>query len=271
MRRIAMLNLDGKSGPVTDPEIDVSEVRVELYHLAHRVLARTPYDRLLTDLLTVGAGERAIADGCSTIFIDSFADYGSAALRAATDLPVIGAGEAGIAHAAEHGSYSIVTVWPASMGFLYDERLASCVGGTACRAVHHVGDEREPDRVGTSASARARMVRGDREYLDLLEAACRAAVADDGTDAVLLGCTCMSPVAAELDRRCEFPVLDPSALGWADAVAAATDQGETGPSARRGAQTRRAGEVSQVVEAWLAAVTSPSDDCDVCQIVPKNV
>lgn len=270
MHRIGMLNLDGKLQPATAPGVDADGIVAELYDLEHRVLARTPYDRLLTDLLTVAAGERALADGCSALFVDSFADYGVAALRAVTELPVVGAGESGIAHAAELGTFSIVTVWPASMGFLYDERLTACAGGTACRGVHHVGDESEPDRIGTSASARARMVRGEQEYLEQLAEVCIGAVATDGTDAVLLGCTCMSPVADALNSRCDFPVLDPSALGWAEAVTALAPGHPNYSAGRQYAATNRTGEISQVVDAWLAAVSSPSDDCDVCQIVPKN-
>ena len=42
----------------------------------------------------------AAAVGCDAIFIDSFADYGIAAMRAAIEIRVIGGGEAGMAAAA---------------------------------------------------------------------------------------------------------------------------------------------------------------------------
>ncbi len=261
MSRLAMLNCDGKSRP---PLPDPAGVRTDLVDLRLRALARTPYDRLLTDLATVDAAERALADGCEALLVDSFADYGLDAIRALTPVPVLGAGESSIAAAADRGRFSVVTVWPASMGFLYDERLASCAGGEECAGVHHVSPEGELDLLGTPDGVKARMTRTERPVVEQLVEACREAVRRDGSDLVLLGCTCMAPVAGLIAAQLDVEVLDPSRLGQQ----AAFDALRSGPRPAAGAPTARAGDVVRLLDAWRAAEPEPLvDDCDVCVVV----
>ena len=257
MKRLAMINSDGKSRPpLPDPE----EISTDLVELRARVLARTPYDRLLTDLITVDAAETALASGAGAIYIDSFADYGLTAIRAVSACPVIGAGEAAIARAASLGPFSIVTVWPVSMRFLYDERLANSVGGDQCQGVHHFSTEEELDRVASPDGVRARMTRREDALVGRLAEACRAAKSADGSDVVLLGCTCMSPVAAQIQELCDFPVLNPSQIGQAAAFDALA-----GDHPARGVSSARGGEVSTLVDAWLAVRRDDgADDCDFC-------
>ena len=92
--------------------------------------ARNPYDRFIVALAHIDAAERAVAEGCDAIFLDTFADYGLAEMRCAVPIPVIGAGEAGIITASANGTrdFAIVTVWPQSMNYLYKERLDTVLG-----------------------------------------------------------------------------------------------------------------------------------------------
>lgn len=108
-------------------------------------------------------------------------------MRSAVAVPVAGAGESGIAAAARDGRrYSIVTVWPQSLHFLYVERLAHAAGGELCAEVHHVFAEFELKRLGTEHSAVSRMERRDEQIVEHLAENCRRAVASDGSEAVLL-------------------------------------------------------------------------------------
>lgn len=263
MKTLAIINSDGKRrAPLDDPP----GVRSVLLDLELRVLARTPYEHLLTELSTVATAERAVALAHDAIFIDTFGDYGLERIRAIAEVPVVGAGEASIGVAAEQvGRYSIITVWPESMRYLYEERLRTCAGGEACVGVHHLSDEDELDRIGQEDSARAEMRRRDSTVIDRLAELCEQAVASDESAGVLLGCTCMSPIADDLARRLPFPVVDPSTIGNAAALAALD-----GPTPKRGsASSRQAGMASAVVAAYLASVGKGEvvlEECEVCMV-----
>lgn len=198
------------------------------------------------------------------MFIDTFGDYAIDRIRTVATVPVIGAGEAGVAEASAGGrGFSIVTVWPSSMRWLYQERLARIDGGEACGGVHFVGDESELTKLGTATGVKARMSRAESSTIDAIVAACQAAIAQDGTQAVLLGCTCMSPVAATIQARCEFPVIDASAAGLRAAFKALEDKNKPRPTA----PTERAGTIGRLVDAWLATDDIPViDECEVCTL-----
>jgi allantoin racemase len=263
LRRLAMINSDGKAHP---PLPDPDGVLTTTYDLRFRVMARTPYDHLFTELGTVDAAEAALADRSQALYIDTFGDYGADRIRAMTDVPVVGAGEASIAAAGvQLRSFSIVTVWPRSMEYLYDERLRTCTGGDRCAGVHFLSGEDELERVGRSEGVKARMIRQEGGIVDGLAALCGAAVARDGSEGVLLGCTCMSPVAVELAERCAFPVLDPSRLGLEAAFQALAGAAEPRPAHR----TARHGLATEIVSAYVGHSDNGSallDDCDVCAI-----
>jgi len=263
-RRVAMINSDGKSAPVA---ADPPGVETALLDLRFRVLARTPYEHLFTELGTLDVAEQALREGYDVIYVDTFGDYAADGIRALTAVPVIGAGEESIRHAASaHASFSIVTVWPQSMRYLYDLRLTATPGGERCRGVHHLSDDDELARVGRSDGVKARMRRHEGDIVDDLVALCRHAVDDDGSEAVLLGCTCMSPVADAIRERLDVPVLDPSAIGLSVAHAAAL-AGVAVPGEI--ATVRNPGLARGLVDAYLVAQDADAvwvDDCEVCAI-----
>jgi allantoin racemase len=263
-----MINSDGKTAPVAP---DPPGVETTLHELRFRVLARTPYEHLFTELGTLDAAERAIDGGCDVVYVDTFGDYAVERIRALTALPVLGAGEAAIRHAAaEHASFSIVTVWPESMRYLYDERLTATPGGRHCRGIHHLSDDDELERVGRGDGVKARMGRHEGGIVDDLAALCRRALEEDGSDAVLLGCTCMSPVADALRDRLDVPVLDPSAIGLAAAHVAAL---APAPAPAGASAVRHTGLAGAVVQAYLNAEQAESvwvDDCGVCAITQST-
>lgn len=243
-RRLAVINSDAKRAPVLP---DPPGLVTDLVDPRLRRFARTRYDHLLTELGTVDAAEVAIAAGCDAVYVDTFADYGVARLRAAAPVPVVGAGEAVLAWAAQLGRrFSIVTVWPASMDYLYAERLANCPGGKLAAGVHYLSDESELDRVGTDSGVKARMARGETDVVAAITRACREAVRRDGTDLVIFGCTCMTPVADEVARRAGVEIVDPSVIGLRAGHAAALGSRPQPPAA-----APRFGSVRQLVDACL--------------------
>lgn len=260
--RLAIINSDGKSRPpLPDPDGLVSS----LHDLRFRVLARTPYDRLFTELGTLDAAERALTQGCDGIYVDTFGDYAVERIRAITDVPVVGAGEATIGAAARFGRFSVVTVWPRSMGWLYDERLAAVPGGGACAGVHHLADENELALVGTGDGVKARMIRGEGAVVDDVVSLCRDALARDRSEVVALGCTCMSPIAPAVAERLGVPVLDPARVGLAEAHGQVLGGMR---STRERFPVGRVGLAAAVVDACLAVEGQAGDECEVCVVVP---
>lgn len=267
---LAMVNSDGKSAPALP---DPPGITTELHDLRLRSFARTPYDRLFTELGTLDAAERALTSRCDAVYVDSFADYAVDAIRGVTTVPVVGAGEAAIGAASAGGRrFSIVTVWPRSMQFLYEERLARSAGGEHCAGVHFVSPEEELDRVGTRTGVQAQMRRREGGVVERLVQACADALAMDGSDAVLLGCTCMSPVGQQLAERCDVPVLDASAVGQQAALAAL--QGPGLPSDAAEPAAARSGRAVRLVDALLAgppeAEPAAADTCSMCVVAADD-
>ncbi|MFV2096073.1 aspartate/glutamate racemase family protein [Micromonospora sp. LOL_014] len=265
LRRLAVINSDAKRAPVLP---DPPGLVTELVEPRLRRFARTPYEHLLTEVDTVDVAEAAIVAGCDAVYIDTFGDYGVGRLRAATSVPIVGAGEASLAWAGQLGRrFSIVTVWPASMDYLYAERLSSCAGGALAAGVHYLSDETELHRVGTDAGVKARMARGETDVVDAISAACLRAADRDGTDLILFGCTCMTPVAAEVAGRVGIEIGDPSVVGLAAGHAAALAATRPAPP------TGRLGAVSALVDAYLGVAaqsgsncTVEDDGCEVCAV-----
>lgn len=265
-RTLAMINSDGKIRPVLQ---DPPGITTSLYDLRLRVFARTPYENLFTELGTLEAAERALLAGCDAIYIDTFGDYGIEQIRAAADVPVVGAGEASIAVAGfAERRFSIVTVWPKSMSYLYAERIAHCSGGRSCAGVHHLGEERELNLIGSDVSVKARLLAGDHALLDELTKTCERVIDADDAEAILLGCTCMAPVGDELSARLPVPILEPSRIGLSAAFTAAL-----APATERA--DRRAGQpalAGPLVDAYLAARGLEQftvGGCEIC-VVPQN-
>lgn len=262
MPRLAIITSGAEERPLLRaPESsDVEVVRIPM-----RVpgFARNPYDRFFVALGHIDAAERAVADGCDAIFIDTFADYGMAEIRAAVPVPVIGAGESGIVAASANGTrdFSIVTVWPLSMNYLYKERLDNSPGGNRCLRVEHVLPETELQKAGTDAFVKSRMERHESAVIDLLAARVQQVADESGVGTILLGCTCMAPVGPAIQERVSVEVIEGTRNGllacWETMAA---PQGEVNLSARRGT-------IPLIVDAWLEHGIIPAwspDECEVC-------
>lgn len=266
--KLGVINSDGKKAMVLTPPENIS---LDLVDLRMRAFAATPYDQLLVELNSVDAAERALAAQADALFIDTFGDYAIQRIRAASPVPVLGAGESGIAEASSEGlrSFSIVTVWPASMKWLYSEVLSRSTWGHLCQDVHHVSPESELSFLGTDLGVKARMIRGEKDLLDEIVKACHAAIETDESEVILLGCTCMSPIAEKIQEQCSFPVIDASAAGLRAAYRVLAEQ----PPRCETVTTKRAGTVSRIVETLLEAEFEKSyepDECEVCSIVTNS-
>jgi len=265
--RIAVLG-SGSRRTVLPPHLaDLANAttRPELYLSRLPGFAGTAYDRLVVDLGYVDAAQRAAAAGCAAIFINSYADYGIEAMRAAVSVPVVGAGEAAMLAAAADGRrYAIVTVWPRSMAFIYDERVRSVAGGDRCVSVRYLSPEAELARLGTDAGVQERMARLEDTIVERVAAECERTVREDGAQAIVLGCTCMAPIGPAVAARVSVPVIESARVGYLAAVAAIArpSDGNVRPL------TQRPTLVTDLVDAALgvrvAAPASDEAECPVC-------
>lgn len=240
-------------------------------HIEWRIVATriggfpfTPLDVVMTELGHVDAALRGARDGADAILLDTYGEYGLAAMRSALSIPVIGAAEAAIAEArAFGGSFGIVTVWPKSMDWLYARQAATLGIARECLGVRYVGGETASR--STPTSTLDAMHRSDEGWLERIEDACRD-LAQCGASSVVLGCTCMAPVWEAIAARSALPVICAARAG----AKAAVDALEAGGVVQRPAAASR--EAADRLVAWVdAAPIRPSmQDCPVCIIATES-
>lgn len=240
-----------------DIELALIQPRLSLF-------AFTAYERLLVDVGYVDACQQAAAQGADAILINSFADYGIAAARAAVTIPIYGAGEAALRLATKTDHpFGILTVWPPSMGFLYTERLRSLACENRCCVLCHVQGEDELERLTTDSGVMQRMARQDSVYIEQLSQYCKKMI-DQGARNIVLGCTCMGPIATQLAKVCSVPIIEGSMAGLQAAI-----DGHYRPSPE-GERTRQPHLIPSLVSAWPETHRpAAASDCPVC-IVMEN-
>jgi allantoin racemase len=248
-------------------ELGTAELEPRLVNPRLSAFAFTPYERLIVDLGYVDAAQRAEREGAAAVLVNSFADYGLEAMRAALGVPVIGAGEATLIAAARGGRpFAIVTVWPRSLAHLYDERLRTLALAEQCVAIRYFSGEEELERVGAESGVMARMHRGDSSLIAALREECELAVSQQGAECIVLGCTCMGPIGPALEASVSVPVLESSTVGLR---AAFSEVRHRRPPPLRESAGRR-DLVPALVDAWFreGGVTPPlaDGDCPVCVV-----
>ena len=173
-------------------------------------------NRHLAEVANVEAGLRSEADGFDAVFINTVGDYGLSALRSAVRIPVIGAGQATMHAACQLGSkFSIVTIWPPQLLFIYHGLLQLYRMEDRCVSIRCVSQDEELDTLADDENFVTDMRAGEVTQQDRIVRDCERAIAEDGADTIMLGCTCMSPIAHEIAARVDAPVLNPLATGYA--------------------------------------------------------
>jgi allantoin racemase len=108
------------------------------------------------------------------------------------------------------------------------------------------------------------MARHEQDIIEALGTACEELIAQHRPDSIVLGCTCMSPIAEALAKRCPIPVIDGAISGLR--LLASGDQAGSSVSTR--AMTKRISLIPDMVSAWVGAAHAPAplatSDCPVC-------
>ena len=153
---------------------------------------------------------RAQAEGFSAVIVGCFSDPGLDALRELTSIPVVGPGAAALHLAAQLGTrFTIISPLESAPGRGH-ERLRALALDAKLASVRGVN-------MPVLEVARSR-----EAVLDRLEEVGRAALADDGADALVLGCMSMGflGITDDLQKRLDVPVVNPvtAALKTAEAL-----------------------------------------------------
>ncbi len=157
--------------------------------------------------------------GFDAVMLACFGDPGLFALKEVSAVPVVGLAEAGMIEAARHGRFSIVTggvLWKVML-----TRLALALGMqdriASIRPISWTGDMVAADPDGAIA---------------FLAAETRAAVQQDGAQAVIMGGAALAGLAGRIAPQVAIPVID-SVHAGARVAAALAGAGNSGAGAAR--------------------------------------
>ena len=172
-------------------------------------------NRHMSEIAIIETGLRAAQDGCGGIFINTVGDYGLSALRSSLSIPVVGAGQSTMHTAAQMGRrFSIVTIWPPQLLFIYRGLLRLYEVEQFCASVRCVSVDEELDTLPDEENFITDMQHGESKQQERILLECKRAIQDDGADTILLGCTCMSPIAEAIASQSTVPILNPATTGY---------------------------------------------------------
>lgn len=219
-RRIAILGTgDAATGNDQTPAPILAAAgdgfRPELVDVPGAVFPGTPAAREASALAYVAAGLAAERAGYDALYINTVGDYGLHALRDAAKVPVTGSGEGAIRQAGDR-AFSIVTIWPPALRFIYDHVLNDADATDQCRSIHHLSQDHDLDTLGEPHDFVQEMQACSITSMARIEAACQVALDQEGADIIVLGCTCMQPVAAILQAE-GIPIIEPMVSGYQNA------------------------------------------------------
>jgi allantoin racemase len=238
--------------------------RPELIETTLSVFPGTPYERGLTALGYIEAGIRAQDEGYGAVFINTFGDYGIAELKSALSIPVVGAGEASMSMAATLGrKFAIVTIWPTSLNFIFQERLTTCGMTERCAGVFNVLANDEMAQRGSGDDPVVAMRSAKATMIERIVSVAQNAITQHGADTIILGCTCMAPIGGLIAKRLNVPVVEPLATGYA----ATETQLMLGLSQSKAAFASPSPEKLQLARQMVAGGAVPKpEECEPCAI-----
>lgn len=186
----------------------------ELRAVPGAVFPRNPDAREISAHAYLQAGLEAEREGYAGLYINTVGDYGIAELREAANIPVTGAGEGAI-RTAQAGArrFAIVTIWPPSLRFIYDAALAATNAREDCVAIRHLSGDADLATLGQPDNFVQEMQACGMTSMAKIRAVCMGALEQDGADVIVLGCTCMHPVA-ELLEADGLSIIEPMAAGY---------------------------------------------------------
>ena len=189
-------------------EVDLTFTRAPVFPV-------TPLDHTSMELSSIEAALDAQAQGYDAVFVNTIGDYALAAQRAGVDIPVIGAGQSAMTLAMSLGrKFSIVSIWPPQMRFIYEGLLQRYELSHLCASIRHVTENSELATLSNEENFVTEMGAQKTESIQRIVSECRRAVEDDGAEVIVLGCTCMSPTHQQVQAESDVPIINGVTAGY---------------------------------------------------------
>lgn len=173
----------------------------------------TPYTLLEQAMQVLGhidAALSAVEDGCNVVIIDSVGDFGLEVMRTILPVPVLGPGLLAMEEASRGGrKFGIVTVWPASLNFVLEDRLATARCESRCVGIINIEQPRHLERLSEPQGCLAKPHGNHDRLVKRITAAVTDLVDKNGAEAVMLGCTCMFDLAKDITAVTQAPIINP--------------------------------------------------------------
>lgn len=119
-------------------------------------------------------------------------------------------GQASMLLACSRGDrFAIVSVLSPSLQECHDAQLRAYRLTDRCVSMRFVTSAAEMAEIADPEGWYARMRARRADMVERIGQQVRAAVQDDGADAVVLGCTCMAPIATDVQAYTSAPVINP--------------------------------------------------------------
>lgn len=171
-------------------------------------------ERLICEQAYFDAGMAAAADGAEALYINTVGDYGVTKLQTALDIPVSGAGAGALRQALRHAErFSILTLWPPGMRFIYEMMMNESGLSDFCSEILHLSS----DNILASKSGPAETMKTFQACgfatIEKVVQSITALSTRHPHDAIVLGCTCMYPLARILESR-GLDVVEPMSAGY---------------------------------------------------------
>ncbi len=185
-----------------------------LVEIADGVFPADEASRAKCDVQYLEAGLAAQAAGFDGVYINTAGDYGLSEMRQELTIPVVGSGETAMGFAAARGRFSIVTIWPPSLAFLYQRVIHRCGTASMLAGITHLSADHELACLADDENFVTDMRSCALTSMAAVEQARDDAAKQQGVASVVLGCTCMAPMAARLAPHSEVMTVDPMTLGY---------------------------------------------------------
>ena len=154
---------------------------------------------------------KAERGGYAGLFINTVGDYGLADVRRTCQVPATGAGEGAVLTAQQQGKFGIVSIWPPRLAFIYDAVLSATKARKDCVAIYHLSRDEDLETLAQPENFVTDMQSCGATSLQAIREACNRCL-DEGARSIVLGCTCMYPVASLLSKT--LPIIEPMEAGY---------------------------------------------------------
>ncbi len=267
-KRIAYIISPGPTeGRGVPADVLTEAVSVDLFESTAFVFPTDPLELMITEMSALEAGVRAGKQSYDGVLIGALADYGIGPMRSALSVPVVGCGQASLLTAASVAKrFGIVTIWPSSTAWQYRETVNAHGLQTRCVSIRHVSRPEEMATLGEEDNFYTQMRSGQEAMLARIVAEIDAAVRDDGAEAIVLGCNCMTPVAKTIGDRVEVPVIDPTRTGYAFLSMLLALELSHSPAAHPRAHVDRSPLLHDMVAATRHSLDGGGEAAETCEV-----